>query len=82
MTKTTIERVSGELVGANRSYAVDLNLTILETKAKQGTERILDDINPATLSGIPDGEYSLRFTFDGQPQEHAVLIRFGYLLAA
>jgi hypothetical protein len=78
------ERVSGELVGREKSFAVKLNLTVSEAPAtgpNRAPERTIEDIEPATLAGIPDGDYTLRFWFDGKQEEHPVRISFGYLLA-
>lgn len=84
MTSTKVERAIGELLGEKGTHRVNLKLTVMEAAAegsKQPTERTIEDIEPATLCGIPDGDYTLRFPFDGKQEEHPVRISFGYLLA-
>jgi hypothetical protein len=88
--KTVIEHVMGELVSKdnpNKRYTPKLKLTITEMYADEKAEPIAraiarNELAPMSGMVIEDGNYTLRYTFDGQQQEHDVRVESGTMLAA
>jgi hypothetical protein len=88
--KTVIEHVIGELVSKDnpkKKYTPKLKLTIREIMVDEKTEPVRrevyqNELTPMSGMVIEDGEYTLRYMFDGQQQEHAVRVESGTMLAA
>jgi len=88
--KTVIEHVMGELVSNDnpkKKYTPKLKLRITEMYVDEKTEPVAravarNELTPMSGMVIEDGNYTLRYTFDGQQQEHAVRIESGTMLAA
>ncbi len=88
-TEQVVEHVIGELIrdGDEKTYHPKLKLTVNEFTPDQElapVKRWLDrhDLTPMSGMVIEDGKYTLRYMFDGQPQQHSVRVQGGTLLAA
>ena len=87
-TKAAIEFVYGELLRDGvPAYKPKLKLTVNEftpDERAQPAKRILVSHEVSTMPGmvIEDGEYTLRYMFDGKWQEHPVFTNHGVLFAA
>lgn len=83
MTKSTIVQILGELVGS-KTYRVHLLMTVKELYANESAEPVARAIARMELvagHGAEDGEYKLRYSFDGKCHEEAVRVKYGTLLA-
>jgi hypothetical protein len=87
-TKTVTEHVRAELLRDGKTaYTPRLRLTVNEftlDPSSPSVKRIIDRHELAPMSGmvIEDGEYTLRYSFDGNPQESNVRVRDGRLYVA
>ena len=87
-TRAAIEYVHGELLRDGvQAYKPKLKLTVNEItpdERLQPVKRILVSHELSQMTGmvIEDGEYTLRYMFDGKWQEHPVFINHGMLFAA
>jgi hypothetical protein len=86
-SKTVVEQVWAELADANgKVYNVKLDLTVRELRVDERTAPVARAIAETALSRVsaivPDGRYTLTFTFDGKLEKHNVRVEGGRLLAA
>lgn len=87
MSKTVFEHIWGELTDATgKTYNLKLDLTVKELEVDELTmpvERALARVGLSPMSGlvVPDGNYTLTYTFDGKPKEDKVRVVSGTLLA-
>jgi hypothetical protein len=86
-SKTVLEHVWGELADANgKVYNVQLDLTVKEMYVDERTmpvRRAVAETALSRMSGmvVPDGRYTLTYTFDGTQEKHNVRVEGGILLA-
>lgn len=87
MSKTVFEQIWGELIRDGKTVQrVKLDLTVRELYVDERAEPIGRAIVRMSLSAtsareVEDGNYTLRFTFNGKQEEHAMRARGGTLLA-
>ena len=86
MTKTEVERVPGELSNGGKSYGIQLKLTIKVLHVDERTTPVgraiaKCELVPTRGLAIPDGQYVLRYIFDGKQEQHSVRVEHGMLLA-
>lgn len=83
MTGTTFEQIWGELEGGGKRYSIKLDLMIKELFANESAEPVSRVIAKMQLSRneVPNGNYTLRYTFDGTRVEKAMRVEQGTLLA-
>ena len=87
-SETKIEYVMGELVRDDgKTYHPKLKLTVKEMYVDEKAEPVAravarNELTPMSGMVIEDGSYTLRYTFDGEQQEHAVRVESGTMLAA
>jgi hypothetical protein len=89
-SQTKIEHVFGELVSKTdpqKKYTRKLKLTITEMYVDEEREPVArtvarNELTPMSGKVIDDGEYTLRYTFDGEQQERSVRVENGTMLAA
>ena len=86
-SKTVIEQIRGELLQHDKTvYMPELVLTVKEMYANETSSpvnRALARVALGRMSGlsVTDGEYRLRYTFDGRLEEHSVRVQNGVLLS-
>lgn len=85
MNRTKIEQVWGELDGEGRHYTILLNLTIKELfgSGPMPEDRAVARVELTPMSGmaVQNGKYTLRYTFNGKEEKHAVRAEDGTLLS-
>lgn len=87
-TKTVIEHVWGELLrDGEKVYTPKLKLTVNEFTPDESLAPVRrwvigHELTPMTGMAVQNGEYALRYVFDGNQQEHPVRVDGGRLLAA
>jgi hypothetical protein len=87
-TKTVIDYVVGELLrDGNKVYDPKLQLTVNEftpDESPQPVRRwvVSHELTPMTAMVVDDGEYALRYVFDGIQHDHRVRVCSGRLWAA
>jgi hypothetical protein len=87
-SSTVFEYVMAELIRDDgKTYHPKLKLMVREIFADGKTEPIAreiarNELTPMSNMVIEDGDYTLRFVFDGQQQGHRVRIDGGTMLAA
>jgi hypothetical protein len=86
MSETVIEYVPAELESNGKATAVKLKLTVKELMVNESAAPVARAVARAELvspsaGSIQDGRYTLRYTFDGKKEEHAVRIQSGFLMA-
>ena len=87
VSNTVIEYVMGELSNASRKYIVKLKLTVTEKMVNERPAPVArtvarHELTPMSGIVIEDDNYTLRYDFDGQQQQHSVRTQGGTLLAA
>lgn len=86
-SKMLFESLRAELTDANgKIYNVQLDLKVKEIYVDESPRPVSRAIaetalSPASGQGIPDGRYTLTFTFIGKPEKHNVRVESGMLLA-
>ena len=86
-SKTVFESLRGALTDAEGNvYNVQLDLKVKELyvdESARPVSRVIAEtaLSPASSRGIPDGRYTLTFTFIGKPEKHNVRVESGTLLA-
>lgn len=86
-SKTVFEQVRAELTDADgKVFNVQLDLTVKEMYVDERAmplARAIVDNALSRMSGmvVPDGRYTLTFTFDGKHETHNVRVEGGRLLA-
>jgi hypothetical protein len=74
MRRTLRERINGLLIG-ERTYPIILVLVVNQFEAKGERQiRVLDTLDAVSLKGVPDGKYTLHYTFDGDKCEKPVRV--------
>ena len=86
MKKTAVDQVSGQLAGGGKTYNVKVDLTVKETWVAESMTPLDRVVTHATLSStsgilLEDGNYTLRYCFNGTLEEHAVRVEDGTLLS-
>ena len=86
MTKTVVTQVWGTLEGGGKTYNVKLNLTVKELWADESMtplDRVVTRAELSPMSGVAvqNGNYTLRYSFNGKQEEHAVRVEDGTLLS-
>ncbi len=86
MTNTRFERISGELAGEGHRYNVSLNITVKDHYGNKSSRPVDSAISQIKLApsgvSIPDGNYTLRYRYNGKQVEARVRTQHGMLLAA
>jgi len=86
-SNTVFEHVRAELADASgKVYNVQLDLTVKEMLVDERTmpvRRAVAETALSRMSGmmVPDGKYTLTYTFDGVQEKHSVRVVSGTLLA-
>jgi hypothetical protein len=79
MSKTVFEQISGDLVDGANVQTVQLCLTICEQSGS--IDRALAKIELARGHATQDGNYTLRYRWNGRLEEDRVQIKYGVLIA-
>ena len=84
--KTTVDQVLGQLAGDGKTFNVKVDLTVKETWVAESMTPLDRVVTHATLSStsgivLEDGNYTLRYCFNGTLEEHAVRVEDGTLLS-
>ena len=84
MSKRVIRQVWGVLAVGGQSQNVKLNLTVVELMGNSpmpdGYALERTELTPMSGMTVQDGEYVLRFNFNGRTEEHAVRVQDGVLM--
>ena len=86
MKKTVVDQVLGQLAGEGKTYNVKVDLTVKESWVAESMTPLDRVVTHATLSStsgivLEDGNYTLRYCFNGTLEEHAVRVEDGTLLS-
>lgn len=86
MSATTFEQISGEMVSVGKTYNVKLDVTVVELWADESPipiGRVASRVALSPMSGmaVEDGDYSLRYSFNGKDEKHEVRVIGGTLLS-
>ncbi len=84
-TQTRYATISGELEGEGHRYTVALDITVKELYSNESAYPVDTAISEIKLASsaqnIPDGNYTLRYSYKGEQKQSAVRIKYGMLLA-
>jgi hypothetical protein len=84
MSRTRFEQIPAELIGDAGRYVVRLDITVIEQLADESArplKREVDKVSLASRAGAPDGNYTLRYSFDGKQKEELVRLEALGMLA-
>jgi len=86
MKKTAVDQVLGQLAGEGKTYNVKVDLTVKEIRFDEGMtplDRVVTHTTLSSKSGIvlEDGNYMLRYCFNGILEQHPVRVENGTLLS-
>jgi hypothetical protein len=74
-SKTKVEYVPARLSSNGKNYDVELRLTVKEMNLDGTVERAIAETELARSNAdVPDGQYSLAYSFGGRQQKHSVRV--------